>query len=50
VLLAKENNQVAEYEISRDCSTNEKKRKLYRILVGNPEGKRLLRILKQVIR
>jgi hypothetical protein len=31
-----------EGEMGRACSTNGEKRNAYRILVGNPEGKRLL--------
>jgi hypothetical protein len=36
------NNQVKEDELGRTCSTNGGKRNAYRILVGNPEGKRPL--------
>jgi hypothetical protein len=35
-------DQVKEDEMGRACSTNEEKRNAYRILVGNPEGKRPL--------
>jgi hypothetical protein len=35
-------NQVKEDEIGRACSTNREKTNAYRILVGNPEGKRPL--------
>jgi hypothetical protein len=35
------NDEVKEEEMGRACSTNEK-RNAYRILVGKPEGKRLL--------
>jgi hypothetical protein len=31
------------YEMGRACSTNEEKRNAYRLLVGNPEGKRPLK-------
>jgi hypothetical protein len=34
---------VKEDEMLRACSTNGEKTNAYRILVGNPEGKRLLR-------
>jgi hypothetical protein len=36
------NDQVKEDEMGRACSTNGEKRNAYRILVGNPEGKRPL--------
>jgi hypothetical protein len=34
---------VKENEMGGACRTNEKKRNTYRLLVGNPEGKRPLR-------
>jgi hypothetical protein len=36
------NDQVKEDEMGRACSTNEEKRSAYRILMGEPEGKRPL--------
>jgi hypothetical protein len=36
------NNQVAEDEMDGSCSTNGEKRNAYRLLVGNPDGKRPL--------
>jgi hypothetical protein len=35
-----QNDQVKEDEMGRACSTNGEKRNAYKILVGNPEGKR----------
>jgi hypothetical protein len=40
--VTKSNNQVEEDEMDGPCSTNGKKRKAYRLLVGNPEGNRPL--------
>jgi hypothetical protein len=37
-----QNDQVKEDEMGRACSTKGAKRNAYRILVGNPEGKRPL--------
>jgi hypothetical protein len=36
------NDQVKDNEMGRACSTNGEKRNAYRILVGQPEGKRRL--------
>jgi hypothetical protein len=42
VLFAKQNDQVKKCEMGRACSTNMAKRNAYRILVGDPEGRRPL--------
>jgi hypothetical protein len=36
------NNRVKEDDMVKACSTNEEKRNANRLLVGKPEGKRLL--------
>jgi hypothetical protein len=36
--------------VVRACRTHGKRRNAYRILVGNPEGKRLLRIRRRKVR
>jgi hypothetical protein len=41
------NGHVKEDEMSRVCSTNEKKRNAYMSLMGKPEGKRLLGRLRR---
>jgi hypothetical protein len=42
------NDQAKDDEMGRACSTHREKRNAYRILMGKPEGKRLLGRLKDV--